>query len=238
VARAARVAAVGIIAVAAVGALPRLLLTQALLSATLTMVLAPLCLLDVGPASRWRRLGPFPACILISAGTVAVQLPWSVGVLGHGGVVAALALVALLFGAIAFWSLVIPPGRLSGLAAAGYVIVGGSLISMPALLLIMAPRDLYPAYHATGSHLLDGHTDQMLSGFVLFGAVKVVIFIAFSAIFFAASREVAADSDDDGGSRHRRVPPGLPSWALDLGPGSPSVEEPAAEREREAVPGR
>ena len=81
--------------------------------------------------------------------------------------------------------------------------------------------------------------DQQLAGFVLFGMVKIVIFVAFSVIFFvAAARESGEGGDgggDDGGSRARRPVPGLPGWALELAPSSPEVAEPAPPR-RERVP--
>ena len=235
VAAAAWLAAVGLILAVASGRLPHLLTTQAVASAALTMGLAPLCLLAVPRASRLRRLArPFPSIVLLSLGTIAVQLPGVVSVVADGGLLSLTAMTVLLLGALAFWAVVVPPARLSGLAAAGYVIVGGAFISMPALLLVMSPRDLYRGFHAANPTGFDPHVDQLLSGFVLFGAVKLVIFAAFSVIFFAAARRepTAAGDDGDGGSRVPREPGPLPGWVRDIVEGRPlpTAEEPEPAR--------
>ena len=235
VSTAAAITALALCAAVASGRLPHLLTTQAIVSALMTMLLAPLCLLAVPADSRWRRLvRPFPAIGLLAAGTVAVQLPPVVAVVAGGGVLSLLAMLGLLGAALAFWAVVVPPARIQGLPAAAYVIVGGAFISMPALLLVMAPRDIYAAFHAQNVTGVDPHLDQLLSGFILFGAVKVVIFTAFSVIFFAAGRsEGAAEAaDGDGGSRVPRRPTPLPGWVRDIVEGRPlpMVEEPAPPR--------
>jgi len=230
--RAAWICGAALIAAAATGFLPHLLVTQALLVALLTMVIAPLCLFR-GHAIPVR---PFPAIFFVSAGTIAIQLPAVVAPVSRGGIITILALGALLLGAIAFWSVVIAPQpRIAGLKAAGYVVVGGVPISMPALFLMMAPRDLYASFHASAPSALDPHLDQMLSGFILFSAVKIVIFIVGSVIFFAASREVATDEGDDG-QRQPTGRPDLPHWARQLSPTSPTVEEPAAREKARLAP--
>jgi cytochrome c oxidase assembly factor CtaG len=235
----ALIAGAALIALAATGLLPHLLVTQALLTAILTMVIAPLCLIGrrQRPGSRPPfSASPFYAIFLVSAGTIALQLPAVVSPVSRGGLITILALTALLLGAVAFWSVVIAPRpRVAGVRAAGYVIVGGVPISMPALFLIIAPRDLYSAFHASLPAALDPHVDQMLSGFVLFTAVKVVIFIVASVIFFAAANETSASGPDQGGSAPDAGRPHLPDWARRLGPGSPAVEEPAPLREKVPV---
>ena len=246
VAWAARASTVLVATACALRLVPHLLLAEAAVTAGLTMVLAPLSLLD-GPHGRWLRIPallrrPFPAVTLLSIGDIAILLPPVVGLLDGGGPGAVLVLTLLYGAALLFWAVVMPPARVGGIGAAGYVLAGNVPISMPALLLIMVPRDLYRGFHAAGVGGISGQADQQVAGFIMFGMVKVVIFIAFSLIFFAAAaREEAGDreegtDDGDGGSRVRRPAPGLPGWALDLGPGSPTVPEPEPTRERVLTP--
>jgi cytochrome c oxidase assembly factor CtaG len=178
---------------------------------------------------------------MVSLGTILVQLPPVVGSISDGGPLTALALTALLVGAIAFWSMVMRPApRVTGIGAAGYVIIGGLPISMPAMLLILVPGDVYGEFHANGAALVDGHLDQLIAGFILFAAVKVVIFTVASMIFVQASREVPAedDEDDDGGRPVPQAPPGVPGWVREL-VRDPLPDEPApALPEREKEPAR
>ena len=232
VARAAGLGAIAVVAAVASGRLPHLLVTQAAVSAVLTMLLAPLCLLDVGERSPLRRFArPFPSIALLAVGTVAIQLPPIVGAVADGGWLSGVAMIVLLLCALAFWGAVVSPARLSGIPAAAYVIVGGALISMPALLLVLSPSDLYRGFHSANPSAFDSHLDQLLSGFVLFGAVKVVIFVAFSVIFFSAARGEAAgaESEDDGGSRVPAPRAPLPGWVRDIVEGRPlpTVDEPS-----------
>ncbi len=136
---AAKVVAALVIIAAASGKLPHLVLTQAVISTLLALVVAPLWLLgrpESGPGSHaWTRVPPFLAVGAIAAGTIAIQLPPVVGVISDGGVPAVLALSALLAGALCFWSVVVAPARVSGLAACGYVVIGGVPISIPASIL-------------------------------------------------------------------------------------------------------
>jgi hypothetical protein len=221
IAMTARVAAAAVIIVAASGKLPHLVLTQAVVSLLLSMVIAPLWLLDPGDG-RWvarvRRITPFVGVLLISTGTIALQAPAVVGPLSAGGPLSAAALVAFLAGSIAFWTMIMPPHPpISGLGAAGYVIMGGVPISMPAMLLILMPRDAYAGFHAsTGSTLLDGRTDQLLSGFLLFAVVKIAIFGMATILFFRAAHEVPEDGDDDDGGHRGRLPV-VPGWLRQLG---------------------
>jgi hypothetical protein len=236
---AARVAAVSVIALGATGKLPHLVLTQAIVSALLSMVLAPMWLLDPG-GGRWlartRRLTPYLAVFLVAAGTIAIQLPGVVGVVSEGGPVTVLALSALLAGSIAFWSMVMPPHPpVSGIAAAGYVIIGGIPISMPAMFLVLVPYDIYRGFHAAGATPIDGHTDQLLAGFLLFAVVKTVILAFASILFFAAAarEETEADDDDDDRDGAPVEPPVVPGWVMELEAGGPLAEEPAPEVARE-----
>ena len=237
---AARAAAAILVIAATSGVLPRLLLVQAAIAALLTMILAPVCLLDRDPARRPAiRVPAFIAVFLLSAGDIAIQAAPVAEAVAQGGAVAALVMSALVVGAVAFWSVVIPPARIGGLAAGGYVVAGSLPISMPAMFLILAQRDLYPGLHPAGATLLDGRTDQLLAGFVLFATVKVTVFVAFTILFVAASREPQAGDDDHGGHREAGPGPGLPGWAKGLGPASPAVEEPAASLpERVPAPAR
>jgi hypothetical protein len=238
----ARIAGVAVIIAATTGRLPHLVLTQAAISAFLTMAVAPLWLLDrgeQGPAHRPRWSIPaFPAVTLIAAGTIAVQLPAAVNILSEGGAVAAVALSALLLGAIAFWSVVVPPARIRGLGACGYVVIGGVPISMPAMFLILSQRDLYAGFHASHAPAIGAINDQLFAGFILFAAVKIAIWAVASCVFFAAAGEASPAYDDDGG---RPVPagPNLPGWVLGLAADSPTTDEPrpipAPVSEREKV---
>lgn len=236
IARSARIAGVVLIVVASTGNLPHLVATQAALSALLTMVVAPLWLLDPGDG-RWlarvRRVKPFPAVFLVSAGTILAEMPGVVGPISGGGALTALALSALLLGAIAFWTMVIPPEpRVGSIGAAAYVIVGGVPISMPAMVLILAPQDMYAGFHAAAPGPLDGRTDQLLAGFILFAAVKIVIFTVATLIFVRVARETP---DEDFGDDHDDRPPArvpdLPSWVRELDVG-PLPDEPAAVPQR------
>jgi cytochrome c oxidase assembly factor CtaG len=225
----ARVSGLVVIIAATTGKLPHLVATQAAISAFLTMVVAPLWLLDRtekarAPGARW-SLPAFPAITLIAAGTIAVQLPAAVSILSEGGPVTALALSGLLLGAVAFWSVVMPPARLRGLAACGYVVIGGVPISLPAMFLIFSQRDLYAGFHATTAPAIGAINDQLIAGFILFAAVKLAIWVVGSCVFFAAAGEAASADDDDGG-RPVPVPPKLPGWVMGLAGDAPTVEEP------------
>ncbi|GAC1581626.1 MAG: hypothetical protein NVS3B24_18500 [Candidatus Dormibacteria bacterium] len=215
-----------IIAASALGVLPHLVLAQAVTTALLTMVVAPLSLLG---RSRSPWGAPIGSVLLLPAGTITVQLPPVVTALSGNPVLEALALSLLTLAAVAFWSVVMPPGRLQGLVAAGYVLIGGLPISLPALFLSVSARDFYGGFHAKGSPGMDPLTDQLMSGFVMFGVVKVVIFVAFTALFIAESRreptEIEEDHRRDGG-RPALPDPALPGWALGLGEGGPTVPEP------------
>src|SRR5258708_10801073 len=89
---AAKVLAALVITAAASGKLPHLVLTQAVISTVLALVVAPLWLLgrpQSGPGSRgWSRVPPFLAVGTIAAGTIAIQLPPVVAGIHDGGVVA------------------------------------------------------------------------------------------------------------------------------------------------------
>ena len=239
VALAARVAAAAIIVVATSGKLPHLVVTQAVISALLSLVIAPLWLLDPGDG-RWirriRRVTPFAAVLLIAAGTIGLQAPAVVGTISEGGPLMALALTAMLAGSIAFWTMVMPPTPpIRGIGAAGYVIIGGVPISMPAMFLILTPYDIYAGFHAAGASPIDGHTDQLLAGFVLFAAVKLAIFGVATILFVQASREVpeGEDDDDDDGAREPR--PVVPGWLEELMRGAlPDEPEPETVRSVEA----
>ncbi len=234
VAMAARVAAAVVILVATSGMLPHLVVVQSVISVLLSMVIAPLWLLDPGDG-RWvarvRRVTPVVGVLLISFGTIAVQAPVVVGYIADGGPLTALALVALLAGSIAFWTMIMPPHPpIAGLGAAGYVIVGGLPISMPAMLLILMTRDAYPGFHAASrSSLLDGRTDQMLSGLILFTVVKVAIFAVATLFFVQASREAPDDEDDGDDGGGRRALPVVPGWLNELSR-EPLPDEPGPAR--------
>jgi cytochrome c oxidase assembly factor CtaG len=225
----ARLAGVAVIIAASSGRLPHLVVTQAAISAFLTMAVAPLWLLDRSDKGTARRprwsIPAFPAVTLIAAGTIAVQLPAAVSILSEGGPVTALALSALLVGAIAFWSVVLPPARVRGIAACGYVVIGGVPISMPAMFLILSQRDIYATFHASTAPAIGAYNDQLFAGFILFAAVKMAIWVVGSCVFFAAAREAGPPDDDDGG-RPVPVGPKVPGWVLGLAENAPTVEEP------------
>jgi cytochrome c oxidase assembly factor CtaG len=226
----ARLAGLAVIIAASTGRLPHLVVTQAAISAFLTMAVAPLWLLDRGEKATPRRprwgIPAFPAITLIAAGTIAVQLPAAVGSLSEGGPVAALALSALLAGAIAFWSVVMPPARIRGIGACAYVVIGGVPISLPAMFLIFSQRDLYAGFHAIHAPAIGAINDQLFAGFILFAGVKIAIWVVGSCVFFAAAREIAPADDDDSGGRPVPVGPRLPGWVLGLAEGAPTAEEP------------
>ena len=241
----ARVAAAAIIVVASSGKLPHLVVTQAVISALLSMIIAPVWLLDPGDG-RWvrriRRITPFVGVLLISVGTIALQAPAVVGYISDGGPVTAVALTAMLAGSIGFWTMVMPPDPpIRGVAAAGYVLIGGMPISLPAMMLILMPRDIYAAFHAAASSPIDGHTDQLLAGFLLFAAVKLAIFGVATILFVQASREVPEDEEDGDDEGTREPLPVVPGWLNELGreplPTEPdpmpglAVEKPVVEKE-------
>src|ERR1700730_9684662 len=152
VAMVARVAGVAVILAATTGKLPHLVAVHAAITALLSMVAAPLWLLDrtgrdADPRPRW-GIPAFPAVTLMALGTHAVQLPAAASLLSDGGLLTALVLAVLLAGSLAFWSVVVPPARVKGLAACGYVVIGGVPISLPSMFLILSPRDIYSALHA------------------------------------------------------------------------------------------
>ena len=225
----ARLAGLAVIIAATTGRLPHLVMTQAAISAFLTMAVAPLWLLDRSARQPVRRprgsIPAFPAITLIAAGTIAVQLPAAVSILSEGGPVTALALSALLLGAIAFWSVVMPPARIRGIAACAYVVIGGVPVSMPAMFLILSQRDLYAGFHAAHAPAIGAMNDQQFAGFILFAAVKIAIWVVASCVFFAAAGDAAATDDEDGG-RPVPVPPKLPGWVLGLAEDAPTIEEP------------
>ncbi len=237
---AAKILAAVVIIAAASGRLPHLVLTQAVISTLLALVVAPLWLLgrpESGPGSRaWIRVPPFLAVGTIAAGTIAIQLPPVVGLISDGGVPAVLALGALLGGALCFWSVVVAPARVSGLAASGYVVIGGVPISIPAMILILSPRDIYATFHAAAPPSIGALNDQVFAGFVLFAGVKIAIWTIASIAFFAAARESAGPDDDDG-SPQVPAPPTVPGWVLELATEAPTADEPAPSpgREREAA---
>jgi hypothetical protein len=219
------------------GRLPHLVLSQAVVSALLTMVAAPLILLHPGAGRRRWTVPAFPAVALMSAGTLASQAPPVVAVIGEGGPLTAVVLVALLVMAVGFWSVVMPPARLRGLGGAAYVVAGSLPISMPAMFLLTVPRDIYASFHALAPSPLAALDDQILAGFILFAAVKVTMFVAFTCLFIAASREKVEDGPDEGGGdRGSTRPPALPGWVRGLLAGAPTVDEPAAPREPAAEP--
>jgi hypothetical protein len=225
---AARVAGTVIILAATSGRLPHLVVTQAAVSTLLTLVVAPLWLLDRperAGAGRHLTISPFVAVFLMAAGTITVQLPAVVAVLSDGGPITALALSLLLGGAIAFWSVLVAPARVSGIAACGYVVMGGLPISMPAMFLILSPRDIYASFHAATPPAIGAMNDQLFAGFVLFAAVKITIWTVASIVFFAAARESAAPDDDDGGLPVPAGPP-VPGWVLGLAGDAPTADEP------------
>jgi hypothetical protein len=243
---AARIVAVAVILAATTGKLPHLVAVHAAITAFLSMVAAPLWLLDRtgGDAVARPRWGipAFPAVTLVALGTNAVQLPAAAGLLSDGGLPTAVILAALLAGSLAFWSVVVPPARIKGLAACGYVIIGGVPISLPAMFLILSPRDIYSAFHAASPPAIGALNDQLYAGFILFAAVKIAIWVVGSCVFFAAANADSAAWDDDDGGRPVPVEPRLPGWVRELTADSPTAEEPAvttvAEAERETVGAR
>lgn len=232
-----RVLAAAVIVSAATGKLPHLVLTQAVVSSLLTMVAAPLCLLDraTGDSRRRWSVPAFPAVVLMSVGAIGSQLPPVVAVIGDGGPVAVAALGTLLLMSLGFWSVVMPPARLRGLMAAGYVVIGSMPISLPAMFLITLPRDIYTAFHAAALGPLPPMDDQTFSGFVLFVFVKVTLFVAFSCLFLSAIAEGAEDDGGGDGDRERRQPPALPGWVREILRGEPTVDEPRPDVSREPV---
>jgi cytochrome c oxidase assembly factor CtaG len=243
----ARIAAVTVILAATTGKLPHLVVLHAAITAFLSMVAAPLWLLDrtgrtpEPPRPSW-GIPAFPAVTLIALGTNAVQLPAAANLLSDGGLATALVLAALLGGSLAFWSVVVPPARVKGLAACGYVVIGGVPISLPAMFLILSPRDIYATFHAASPPAIGALNDQLYAGFILFAAVKIAIWVVGSCVFFAAAAESAASDDDDDGGRPVPAEPKLPGWVRELAADSPTAEEPAVaaigEREKEAVGAR
>ncbi|MGI8607601.1 MAG: hypothetical protein ACR2MY_00015 [Candidatus Dormibacteria bacterium] len=229
---AGRILAATVILAAASGRLPHLVVTQAVVSSLLTMVAAPLSLLDrrSGEGRRRWSIPAFPAVALMSIGTLASQAPPVVATIGEGGPVTVLALSALVLMAVGFWSVIIPPARLRGLHAVGYLLLGSLPISMPAMFLIMLPRDIYTAFHAAASSPLTAMDDQTFAGFVLFAFVKVTLFVAFTFLFLAAVSQRVEGEDGDDGRGPGNEPPTIPGWVRALLQGEPTVEEPAAER--------
>ena len=221
-----------LITAAASGRLPHLVLTQAVVSSLLTMVAAPLSLLDrtTGVSRRRWSVPAFPAVALMSVGTLASQAPPVVAAIGEGGLLTVAALGVLMLMAIGFWSVVIPPARLKGLHAVGYMLLGSLPISMPAMFLIMLPRDIYTAFHAAAPGPLSAMDDQTFAGFVLFAFVKVTLFVAFSFLFLSALAQPVDGDDGDDGDRAGKEPPNLPGWVRALLSGEPTVDEPAADR--------
>lgn len=228
------------IALAASGALPHLVLTQALLCSVLTMLVAPLCLLDRAQGASRRRwsIPAFPAVTLMSVGMIGAQLPPVVAVIGQGGPLTALAMAALLVLALGFWSVVMPPARIRGLVAAGYVVMGSLPISMPAMFILMLPRDIYTAFHSAGTAPLAPMDDQIYSGFVLFAFVKITLFVAFSVLFLKAFADRVEDGGTEHGDERGQEPPSLPGWVRGLLRGEPTVDEPAPAVERELAGSR
>ncbi|HEV1998818.1 MAG TPA: hypothetical protein VGR61_11895 [Candidatus Dormibacteraeota bacterium] len=221
-----------VIVAAASGRLPHLVVTQAVVSSLLTMIAAPLSLLDRGTGASRRRwsIPAFPAVALMSVGTVASQAPPVVTAIGEGGLRTVVALAALLLMAMGFWSVVVSPARLRGLPAVGYILLGSLPISMPAMFLIMLPRDIYTAFHAAAPGPLAAMDDQIFAGFVLFGFVKITLFVAFTCLFLSAVPQGVDGDDGDDGGRPGKEPPNLPGWVQALLQGEPTVDEPAAER--------
>jgi cytochrome c oxidase assembly factor CtaG len=246
VSAAARVAAVAVILAAASGRLPHLVVVHAAITAFLSMVAAPLWLLDRTGRDADRRprrgIPAFPAVTLMALGTNAVQLPAAARLLSDGGLLTALVLAVLLAGSLAFWSVVVPPARIKGLAACGYVVIGGVPISLPSMFLILSPRDIYSAFHAASPPAIGALNDQLYAGFILFAAVKISIWVVGSCVFFAAAAESAAADDGDDGGRPVPVEPRLPDWVMELSADSPTVDEPAVaavgERETETAGAR
>ena len=226
-----RLLAAAVIIAGTSGRLPHLVLTQAVLSSLLTMIAAPFALLDrnAGPGRRRWSVPAFPAVALMCVGTIFLQAPPVVAVIGEGGLLTALALTGLLLMAMGFWSVVLPPARMRGLAGAAYVIAGSLPISMPAMFLLTVPRDIYSGFHAAAASPLPGMEDQIYAGFVLFAAVKVTLFVAFTFLFLSAAAEKVEDGPEGGdGDRQATRPPTLPGWVKALLEGEATVEEPAA----------
>ena len=227
---AARTAGVALIIAATTGKLPHLVVTQAAISAFLTMVVAPLWLLDrtgrSTPAQPTWKIPAFPAITLMAVGTIRVQLPRRSACSARAASRRRVALAALLAGAIAFWSVIVPPARVKGLSACGYVVIGGLPISMPAMFLILSSRDLYAGFHAAMPPAIGAINDQLYAGFVLFAAVKIAIWVVGSCVFFAAAAAESAAADDDDGGRPAPVEPRLPGWVMEMAIDSPTTEEP------------
>ena len=221
----------GALIVAAVsGHLPHLVLTQAILTSVLAMIAAPLAMLDRNPAGSRRRwsVPAFPALVAMCVGSLFLEAPPVVAVIGDGGLLTALALAVLLLVALAFWSVVLPPARLRGLPGAAYVIAGSLPISMPAMFLLTVPRDIYGSFHAAAQSPMPGILDQIYAGFVLFAVVKISMFVAFTFLFISAASEQADDGpDDDAGDRETHRPPTVPGWVKALLANEPTVDEPA-----------
>jgi cytochrome c oxidase assembly factor CtaG len=236
---AGRLLALALIAAAILGALPRLVLVQAVLTALLTMGAAPLAVLDVDGSAPWhaalrRAARPARAFLLFGVATFAVQMPPVLTEVARGGVPALAGLVALALVGMLFWTCVVAPGAsLGGLAAGGYVVLGGVPIGVPPLLLVMLPQDIYPQLHRLYPPPIDALSDQRIAGFILLATVKIAILAAFSAIFFAAAAEESRGGGGGGAEGSGR--PSLPGWAAGLGPDSPAVEEPVPEARPEPV---
>ena len=227
---AGRILAGGIVVAGVSGRLPHLVLTQAILTSVLAMIAAPLALLDrkTDPSRRTWSVPAFPALVAMCVGSIFLEAPPVVAVVGEGGIVTAGALLVLLAVALAFWSVVMPPARLRGLPAAAYVIAGSLPISMPAMFLLTMPRDIYGAFHAAAASPLPGLLDQIYAGFVLFAVVKISMFVAFTFLFLSAAAEKAEDGpEDSGGDREARRPPNVPGWVRALLDGEPTIAEPA-----------
>ncbi|MHB8507131.1 MAG: cytochrome c oxidase assembly protein [Candidatus Dormibacteria bacterium] len=237
VAISARVVAVVCVALAATGLLPRLALVQAALTGLLTMALPPLCLLNVREGCRADRLlrrvsHPVLSVFLLAAAAIAAQAPPVVLALSAGGPLTVLALGAVFIVALGFWSVLISPApRLKGVYGAAYIIAGGMPISMPSMLIMALPHDLYAGLHAVAPPGFDPMLDQQVSGFILFIAIKVAIFSVASAVFFAAARASEAGGgrrDDD--REPVPQPPGLPGWVGRMVAGGPTADEPGLVR--------
>jgi hypothetical protein len=228
---AGRILTAVLVVAATSGRLPHLVFTQALVGSLLTMVAAPLSLLDrgVGGGRRW-SVPALPAVVMMSAGTLASQAPPVVTVIGEGGLLTAGALTLLFLAALGFWSVIIQPARLRGLHAVGYLLLGFMPISMPAMFLIMLPRDIYTTFHAAGHSPLAPMDDQIFAGFALFALVKITLFVAFTFLFLAAWAQRVDGDDGEDRDGQGAVPPGLPGWVRALLQGEPTVDEPVPQR--------
>jgi cytochrome c oxidase assembly factor CtaG len=238
---AGRIMGLALALLAGTGALPRLVSVQALVTALLTMVLGAAAVVDVDGSVGWHRLlrrvaRPARGFVLFGLATFLIQMPPAVTEVSRGGLPALLTLVPLMLVAMVFWtSVVAPEPALLGLAAGGYVVLGGIPIGVPPLLLVMLPRDIYTQLHHLYPPPFAAVADQRAAGFVLLATVKIAILTAFSAIFFSAAAESEAGGRDEGG--HGVPPlPALPGWAVGLGPDSPAALEPEAAA-AEVLPG-